>query len=180
MLKHKAKLYRHLYSYSSVKIVVHWLQIIKNKKFQMFEDSPDVIPLDNSNSQVPNYPTKNIKTPIALFWGGCDTLPDIEYILRNIPDPVLCIEIEEYEHLQFLWGTHQSKTTFPAILGLLDEHSEVWSDAPDHCVKSSDCDLIRRVDWISEDDIKNVLGFGRAKSIGSDGEWVVFEIADLG
>ena len=91
-IEHKTVVYRHLYSYSSVKIVVHWFQIIKNKRLQMYDDNPSILPLKES-SGVPHYPTDLIQTPYALLYGGCDTLPDIQYIRDQTPEPILSIEI---------------------------------------------------------------------------------------
>lgn len=68
---------------------------MKTGKFQMFDDSPPVIPgANNDGYQVHHYPTKQIQTPIALFYGGNDTLPDLPYILDNMAEPVFCLEIK--------------------------------------------------------------------------------------
>ncbi|CAG8503538.1 10268_t:CDS:2 [Racocetra fulgida] len=45
------------------------------------------------------FPTQQITTPIAVFYGGCDSLLDITMLLEQIPKPVLVREIPEYEHL---------------------------------------------------------------------------------
>ena len=37
--KEKATLYSHLYSFASVKQVVHWFQIIRHQRFQMYDES---------------------------------------------------------------------------------------------------------------------------------------------
>lgn len=105
-MNHKSITYRHLYSYTSVKCVVmmlnkvHWFQIMKTGVFQMFDDNPAVLPgAEKHGYQVPRYPTKQIETPIAIFYGGKDTLPDLNYILQNISEPafVLCIEGIAYD-----------------------------------------------------------------------------------
>jgi lysosomal acid lipase/cholesteryl ester hydrolase len=63
--------------------------------FQMFDDSPPVLPGgSNIGYHVPHYPTKQITTPIALFYGGMDTLPDMKYIIENINEPVCVLNIE--------------------------------------------------------------------------------------
>lgn len=61
----------------------------------MFDDSPTVLPgTQTVGRQVPLFPTNQIQTPIALFHGGCDTIPDISYILKNINEPVLYLKIK--------------------------------------------------------------------------------------
>ena len=69
---------------------------MKTGVFQMFDDSPPVLPGSTTKNgyHVPHYPTKQIKTPIAIFYGGKDTLPDMPYILDNIREPVYCLNVE--------------------------------------------------------------------------------------
>jgi hypothetical protein len=72
------------------------------------------------------------------------------------------MQIAEYEHLQFLWGRGQSLTTFPAILGLLDKYSEVWSDAPENPSANGNSSIMT-VPWISEKAIYRILELGNAR-----------------
>lgn len=68
----KLACYPHLYSYTSTKSVVHWFQIIRNGVFQMYDDeAPNPITSNRSKYyKVAKFPTKNIKTPIVLVYGG--------------------------------------------------------------------------------------------------------------
>ena len=70
----------------------------------MFDDSPPVLPGSTSKHgyHVPHYPTKQIKTPIALFYGGKDTLPDLPYILDSIREPVFCLNVQGTTNLKIL------------------------------------------------------------------------------
>ena len=72
--------YAHLYSYTSVKTLVHWFQIIRSQTFQMFDDEASGSVFGNASQfyKVATFPTKNIHTPIALIYGGIDSL--VEYI----------------------------------------------------------------------------------------------------
>ncbi|KAI8801019.1 sterol esterase-like protein [Cladochytrium replicatum] len=101
-IDHKNIVYRHLYSYTSVKTVVHWFQIMRVKRFQMYDENPTVIANASTGHVVPRHPTEHIQTPVALFYGGKDTLPDTQYIIRNSPTPVFCLQVLEYEHLSFI------------------------------------------------------------------------------
>lgn len=70
--------YYHLYSTTSVKCVVHWFQIIKSKKFQMYQEERFFNPFE--------YPTKNIKIgKICLIYGMSDSLVDIDIIVDQLP-----------------------------------------------------------------------------------------------
>ncbi len=59
----KSMVYRHLYSFSSVKIVVHWFQIIKENKFQMYDDRWTHL-LSRNGPKVPHYALNQIKVNI--------------------------------------------------------------------------------------------------------------------
>ncbi|KAG7708372.1 hypothetical protein KL930_001813 [Ogataea haglerorum] len=76
--------YFHLYSTTSVKSVVHWFQIIKSKRFQMYQES-DMFPSFE-------YPIHtNIKlSKILLIYGMADSLVDIQQMTEQLP------EFEEY------------------------------------------------------------------------------------
>ncbi|KAJ3063910.1 cholesterol esterase [Quaeritorhiza haematococci] len=83
-LLHKSIVYRHLYSYTAVKIVVHWFQIIRTKRFQMYDEAPSMLPNSTSAGHVvPKFPVKQIRTPVALFYGGKDTLPDMSVLFED-------------------------------------------------------------------------------------------------
>ena len=59
----------------------------------MYDDSPTFFP-NTDGHVVPNFPTTNISTPYALFYGKKDTLPDMDYIFETSPEPILCMEVE--------------------------------------------------------------------------------------
>ncbi|RKP01434.1 hypothetical protein CXG81DRAFT_1923, partial [Caulochytrium protostelioides] len=125
-IPHKNVVYRHLYSYTSVKVVVHWFQIIRRHTFQMYDEDPSLF--TNEGHLIPRFPMDSVTVPTALFYGGKDTLPDMGYILSNSPAPVFCLQIREYEHLHFLWARGLDKIVYPGILGLLATYSECWRD----------------------------------------------------
>ncbi|KAF9024879.1 cholesterol esterase [Haplosporangium bisporale] len=109
-LVQKAVSYQHLYSFTSVRILVHWFQIIRTQVFQI--------------SHCPHpFPTNQITTPIAIFYGGEDTLVDIQGLLSDLPELVGVWEVPNYEHLDFLWAEGLDKHVYPYILELLESHS---------------------------------------------------------
>jgi lysosomal acid lipase/cholesteryl ester hydrolase len=117
--------YPHLYSYTSTKSVVHWFQIIRNGVFQMYDDeAPNPI---NSNRtkyyKVAKFPTKNIKTPILLVYGGSDSLVDINVMLKELPRHTIAKEIPHYEHLDFLWASSVDQLVFPHVFEALKEYT---------------------------------------------------------
>ncbi|KAJ4374823.1 cholesterol esterase [Neocucurbitaria cava] len=121
----KLAAYPHLYSFTSTKSVVHWFQIIRNGVFQMYDDeAPNPITSNRSKYyKVAKFPTKNIKTPIVLVYGGSDSLVDIKVMLKELPRHTIAKEIPHYEHLDFLWAQSVDDLVFPHVFEALDEYT---------------------------------------------------------
>ncbi|KAI1803762.1 alpha/beta-hydrolase [Daldinia bambusicola] len=127
----KLAAYPHLYSFTSTKSVVHWFQIIRNQSFQMYDDdvqTPLSINTSSKYTKVAKYPTRNIKTPIVLVYGGSDSLVDIEVMMRELPNRTVATEIPHYEHLDFLWARDVDIQVFQHVFDALEnfkgaEHS---------------------------------------------------------
>ncbi|OJD19322.1 hypothetical protein AJ78_00681 [Emergomyces pasteurianus Ep9510] len=140
----KLAAYPHLYSFTSTKSVVHWFQIIRNKSFQMYDDDagPSVSINNNNRYYKPaKFPTKNIKTPIVLVYGGQDSLVDIDVMLEELPGHTVATSISHYEHLDFLWANDVADQVFPHIFDALGSHGLThtgWSaERPDYLVKEN-------------------------------------------
>lgn len=128
----KLAAYPHLYSFTSTKSVVHWFQIIRTKSFQMYDD--DVQPVLSLGSvskytKVARFPTRNIKTPIVLVYGGSDSLVDINVMMKELPSHTVATEIPHFEHLDFLWAREVDTLVFPHVFDALEsfcdaEHSK--------------------------------------------------------
>ena len=120
----KLAAYPHLYSFTSTKSVVHWFQIIRTKSFQMYDDDVHpplgLSPSASRYTKVAKYPTRNIKTPIVLVYGGSDSLVDIRAMLRELPAQTLANEIPHYEHLDFLWARDVHELVFPHVFDALE------------------------------------------------------------
>ena len=122
----KLAAYPHLYSFSSTKSVVHWFQIIRNRSFQMFDDdvqAPLSLVASERYYKVAKFPTRNIKTPIILVYGGSDSLVDIKVMLKELPRHTLAKEIPHFEHLDFLWAQEVDTLVFPHVFDALEEHA---------------------------------------------------------
>jgi lysosomal acid lipase/cholesteryl ester hydrolase len=123
----KLAAYPHLYSFTSTKSVVHWFQIIRTKSFQMYDDDVQpVMPLSSVNkyTKVAKFPTRNIKTPIVLVYGGSDSLVDIDIMLKELPPHTVATEISHYEHLDFLWAREVDTLVFPHVFDALESFSD--------------------------------------------------------
>ena len=129
----KLAAYPHLYSFTSTKSVVHWFQIIRNKSFQMYDDdSSRTLSIGASNRyyRVAKFPTRNIKTPIVLVYGGSDSLVDIRVMLRELPKHTMAYEVRPYEHLDFLWAKSVDRLVFPHVFDALEYYRYDGSTEP--------------------------------------------------
>ena len=127
----KLAAYPKLYSFTSTKSVVHWFQIIRNGKFQMYDDEMQG-PLGISDTakyyKVAKFPTRNIKTPIVMLYGGSDSLVNIDVMLKELPKHTHAREIPHYEHLDFLWASDVHQQVFPHVFEALEK----YTDGGDH------------------------------------------------
>lgn len=125
-MSQKLAAYTHLYSFTSTKSVVHWFQIIRNKSFQMYDDDRPSIGFSSQSkhTKVAKYPTRNIKTPIVLVYGGSDSLVDIDVMLKELPSQTISTEVPHYEHLDFLWARDVHTQVFPHVFDALDSFTD--------------------------------------------------------
>ncbi|KAI0010860.1 alpha/beta-hydrolase [Xylariaceae sp. FL0662B] len=157
----KLAAYPHLYSFTSTKSVVHWFQIIRNKSFQMYDDdvqNPLAINTSSKYTKVAKYPTRNIRTPIVLLYGGSDSLVDIKVMLRELPSRTVATEIPHYEHLDFLWARDVDSQVFQHVFDALDSFTR--ADHP-----PEDFETYRRARSVS---LSASTSFKRASRIKSD------------
>lgn len=123
-MSQKLAAYPHLFSYTSTKSVVHWFQIIRNGIFQMYDDEVQKpFSIGSKHYKVAKFPTRNIKTPIVLLYGGSDSLVDIRVMLKELPRHTVPIEVPAYEHLDFLWAADIHKTVIPHVVTALETHA---------------------------------------------------------
>jgi lysosomal acid lipase/cholesteryl ester hydrolase len=128
----KLAAYPHLFSFTSTKSVVHWFQIIRNRAFQMYDDEvggPLAVGTNSRYYKPVRYPTKNIKSPIVLLYGGSDSLVDIGIMLRELPRRTIVREIPKYEHLDFLWASDVDEQVFHHVFEALDRYAGRQSTA---------------------------------------------------
>jgi lysosomal acid lipase/cholesteryl ester hydrolase len=123
--------YAHLYSFASVKSVVHWFQIMRNGKFQMYDDDVQQFIVARGGRHRPSgvssyaparFPTKNIITPIVLLYGDSDSLVDINQMLHELPEHTTATPLYTYEHLDILWGENVDQEVFPYVVENLKKY----------------------------------------------------------
>lgn len=119
----------------------------------MFDEMPSRLPYHTSNTVMdhvpPSFPTKQITTPIAIFYGGSDSLVDFEVLAADLPSPLAYVKaIHRWEHLDFLWAKNIETLVHPDILKLLQHFNPLPIDGKEdeHTIGSSS-----RNSFISDD-----------------------------
>jgi len=125
-ITHSQKLaaYAHLFSFASVKSVVHWFQIMRSGEFLMYDDDVQGILYGKNFYHPAKFPTRNISTPILLLYGESDSLVDIRTMLSELPDHTVAKGIPKYEHVDVLWGKDVHKVVIPEVVKALERYSE--------------------------------------------------------
>lgn len=119
----KLAAYPHLYSYSSVKSVVHWFQIIRNGRFHMYDDefaNPLAHKQHTQSYHAASFPTSNVTAPVKVIYGEYDTLVNPDVLKSELPKDAEIIKIEDHEHLDLIWGGDVDIKVFPEIFKTLD------------------------------------------------------------
>lgn len=106
--REKDNLYKHLYSTTSVKQIIHWFQIIREQRFWTFSGGEE-------------YHINKIRIPILLVWGTKDSLIDVKFLKDRIPHSIL-LPIEGYEHLDPLWAQEAKEKVNEKVEGFIGNH----------------------------------------------------------
>ncbi len=117
--QHRSAIFAHTFSSASITNFRHWFQIIQHGAFLHYRhpDAPGV------TSGI-KYPTQHITTPLYLMAGSKDTISDKTRLLRNLPPATTTwMEVEGYNHLDFLWAPDLPEKCFGRILELVAQHA---------------------------------------------------------
>lgn len=118
----KAFLFPLLYSTTSTKQILHYLQLSDADGLAMFRDS-------TKNRKVTEYPIKDIDTPILLFSGSKDKLVDLPHLLALLPQKQLVVHsVYGYGHFDTILAEDVSITCNAYIREFIDSHAE-WERA---------------------------------------------------
>ena len=121
--------FAHIYSYSSVKAVVHWFQIIRAKRFQVYMDDSQ----HSLEACPPKYDVRAIGTPLAVFMGGKDTVVDAASSVQLLPRDAYVFFEPQYSHLDFKWarGLARPGRAFESLVAFLHKASPEASQHTD-------------------------------------------------
>nr|XP_002739797.1 PREDICTED: lysosomal acid lipase/cholesteryl ester hydrolase-like [Saccoglossus kowalevskii] len=121
--------FHHVPAGTSVRNVIHFAQMIKSQKFQMYDYGSAAENLKYYNqSTAPLYYPENLTTPTALYWGGQDWLADpkdVQSLIPKIKNVLISNdEIVEFDHLDFIWGMDAPERVYHNILNTIQKQEE--------------------------------------------------------
>ncbi|XP_004343698.1 triacylglycerol lipase [Capsaspora owczarzaki ATCC 30864] len=120
----KNMLFAHLFSYTSVKTIVHWFQMVAMNQFQMYDENQDLAKTPYRGTTPNPYPVHQIKCPMAIFYGGADGICDVQWLLDQMPKNTFIHRQDEYEHLDLIWAASASTCIFPKVIRIIKETVE--------------------------------------------------------
>ncbi|KAL6933657.1 hypothetical protein ACO0R3_001429 [Hanseniaspora guilliermondii] len=167
----KTVAFKNLYSPTSVKCIVHWFQILKTQKFQMYVSSNDLNESDHSLFEAIPFPTKsNIKVPLLLVYGDKDSLVDIETLKYNLPEKsTFETPISDHEHLDIIWGDDVNRLVYVNVVKFL----EFWKNNNAVSTVKMTTNLIQcaehvGVDTIDESILEPIDMLSKSSEVGED------------
>jgi len=114
----------HLPAGTSVKDVIHFAQMVKSGKFQMYDYGETDNTKNYGQAFPPQYNVSSVEVPVALYYGGKDWLADptdVErYLLPNLHNKIAVEYYETYDHLDFVWGIDANTHIYSNMLKLMD------------------------------------------------------------
>ncbi|KAK0410013.1 hypothetical protein QR680_004898 [Steinernema hermaphroditum] len=114
---------------TSTQNIIHWAQMVKSGKMQMYDFStPEQNKLHYGQDTPPLYDISEIKnTKIDIYWSPDDWLADEKdinnYLLAKIPKDVLQnnVKLDRFNHLDFIWGQRAATEIYLPIMDDLAE-----------------------------------------------------------
>lgn len=105
---------------TSVKNMVHFAQMYKYKKFQMFDyGSPEKNKQHYGIDTPPQYNASAFDVPVALYWGGNDWLADpqdVQTLMKLLPKQMPDKYLAAWQHLDFIWGLDAAPLVYDDII----------------------------------------------------------------
>ncbi|KAJ6647530.1 Lipase 3, partial [Pseudolycoriella hygida] len=110
----------------SMKQLYHYLQLINSKKFQFYDFKKEGNLAKYKSLTAPEYQTSNIKVKMQILYGTHDlvtTPEDVEQIIQYFGDQVVdIVKIEDWNHIDFVYGKDANKMVYQKIIELMRKH----------------------------------------------------------
>jgi pimeloyl-ACP methyl ester carboxylesterase/ankyrin repeat protein len=110
-------------SSTSAQNLAHWSQLVRSGTFSAFDYGKAENLKVYGQETPPVYNLKNIKIPVAVFYGELDYLAnptDIEsFLLQELPNVIFSLKVENFKHNDFVWGKTAWEKVYAHIIDLL-------------------------------------------------------------
>jgi len=112
---------------TSIQNMRHWIQIFKSKKLLMFDYGSPKLNLEHYGSEFPpeynqtlieNYNIKSLVT-ISNADPFCNPIDTIEFVGKMKKNVTEIFELNDYNHLDYVWGEDAVKDLYPKIYEFL-------------------------------------------------------------
>lgn len=113
---------------TSTKTVLHFAQEIRDKgKFQQFDYGEEKNRIAYNQTTPPEYEVRKITLPIAVICSSNDLLNSLNdsmllYVQLANPIEYYKVPMEEFNHLDFLWGINAPTLVYDKILTLMKKY----------------------------------------------------------
>ncbi|XP_073257563.1 lysosomal acid lipase/cholesteryl ester hydrolase-like isoform X1 [Porites lutea] len=124
--------YTHTPAGTSVRNIVHFAQMYKSKKFQMYDyGSSKENKKHYGQPTPPQYNASDMTVPVALYWAQNDWLADptdVKALLPLLPNKLYNKPIENWDHLDFIWGMDAAKIVYDDIIrNITSDYMDVFN-----------------------------------------------------
>ncbi|ETN75374.1 hydrolase, alpha/beta domain protein [Necator americanus] len=106
---------------TSTKNLLHWVQVVKSRKFEKFDYGKEGNMIEYGEKTPPIYDLRKIETPTFLYWSKDDVLADTEDIRETILESMNATihgsyELPHYTHLDFVFGINATFDLYRPII----------------------------------------------------------------
>ncbi|KAL5010053.1 hypothetical protein ScPMuIL_012358 [Solemya velum] len=111
---------------TSMRDLVHFSQMVRSDKFQRYDYGSKTENMKHyGQADPPVYNVTQMTTPTVLFWAEDDWLADstdVKQLISNIQNLLGSYEIDNWNHLDFIWGVDAAKIVYDKIIKIMKEH----------------------------------------------------------
>ncbi|XP_029202026.2 gastric triacylglycerol lipase-like [Acropora millepora] len=104
---------------TSAKNILHWLQMIKSRKFQMYDYGWLRNLKRYGQLTPPKYNVSAMTVPVAVYWAQNDWLADptdVRALLLQLPNKLYDKYITKWNHMDFIWAMDAATRVYKDII----------------------------------------------------------------
>eukprot|EP01022_Parablepharisma_sp_SALTPOND_P011369 TRINITY_DN1473_c1_g1_i2.p2 TRINITY_DN1473_c1_g1~~TRINITY_DN1473_c1_g1_i2.p2 ORF type:complete len:442 (-),score=28.45 TRINITY_DN1473_c1_g1_i2:2975-4174(-) len=112
---------------TSVKNLMHWLQLLRRGGFKKFDYGKKGNVERYGNDIAPEYEVTNLKQltiPVYLLVAKCDNIVgwnDLARLLKLLPEGYKFEEVDDYGHLDYIWADDAHTKIYPQIISFINQ-----------------------------------------------------------